>query len=357
MTPTGRLPLDADYLGNRLLGTKGLLTAEHPYHRYADVTHFLARREGRAVGRVSAAINHRFNEHTGESLGFFGFFEVEEDYEAAAALLDAARAWIADRGMKAMRGPGEYSNATHERQGVLIRGFDTPPTVECTHNPPYYGEFLERWGLAKVKDYHAYYIELDKVPVERLEHLERAVRERSGVQTRTADMDDFSAEVRRVIEVYNQAWADNWGFLPITPDEADAIADTLKPIVDPNLIRFASIDDKLVAMLGAFPDPNWALQPHWGPLGDSDPVRVARLLAERRHIPRVRLMFFGIVPGYRKMGIDALMYAETYRYAVSQRLQGDRGVAAARGQRPDSAPSQFAGGELYKTWRIYQREL
>ncbi len=161
-------PLDADLLGSKLLGAKGLLTAEHAYHDNAEVTHFLARRDGVVVGRCSAAINRRFNEYYGSKIGFFGFFEVEQDYAIARALLDAARGWIAEQGMTVMRGPGEYSNATHERQGILVDGFDTPPTVELTHNPPYYGEFLERWGLGKVMDYHASLIDLAHVPVERV---------------------------------------------------------------------------------------------------------------------------------------------------------------------------------------------
>ena len=117
-------PLTMDLLGNPILLAKGLLTAEHPYHRSAEVTHFLARRDGRAVGRVAASVNRRFNDYYGSKIGFFGFFEVEEDPEATSALLDAARAWLTERGMTAMRGPGEYSNATHERQGVLVEGFE-----------------------------------------------------------------------------------------------------------------------------------------------------------------------------------------------------------------------------------------
>ncbi|NTW29406.1 MAG: N-acetyltransferase [Coriobacteriia bacterium] len=352
-------PLNADLLGNRLLGTKGLLTAAHPYHKHAEVTHFLARRGGKAVGRISAAINRRFNDYYGaySALGSFGFFEVEDDYEAASALLDAARDWIAARGMTAMRGPGEYSNATHERQGVLIDGFDTPPTVDCTHNPPFYGEFLERWGLSKVKDYHAYIVDMATVPAERLAAVADAVRERSHVQTRTVNMKDFNAEVGRIIDVYNRAWANNWGFLPVTPEEADTVADTLRPIVDPGLIRFATVDDEVVASLGAFPDPNWALRPRWGLLGDSDPVRLARLLAMRRHIPRVRLMFFGIAPGYRMAGIDALLFDETYRYAVTRGYKTIEASLLLEDNDLILRPSQYVGGRRYKTWRIYERSL
>ena len=142
-------PLTGDLLSSRLLGLIGLLKPEHPYHRHAEVTHFLAKRGGQAVGRISAAINHRFNEHYKAKTGFFGFFEVINDYSVAEALLDKAKVWVTARGMTVLRGPGEYSNATHERQGILIEGFEYPPTMELTHNPPYYRDFVERYGFVK----------------------------------------------------------------------------------------------------------------------------------------------------------------------------------------------------------------
>ncbi len=352
-------PLNAELLGSRLLGMRGLLTSAHPYHRSATVTHFLARRDGHVVGRLSAAVNRRFNEYRAShaGIGFFGFFEVERDYEAAAVLLDAARGWLSDRGMTVMRGPGEYSNATHERQGVLVQGFDTPPTVECTHNPPYYMDYLERWGLSKAKDYHAYLIDLDHVPGGRLARLADAVRKRDRVETRTVDINDLAAEIGRVIEIYNQAWTENWGFLPLTPEEARAVADSLRPIIDPELVRFASIDGKLAAVLGAFPDPNWALRPRWGTLGDSDAVRVARLLRLRRRIPRLRLMFFGIVPGQRMRGIDALLFDETYRYAVSHGYSTIEASMLLEDNELVLRTARSVGGKRYKTWRIYERRL
>ena len=357
--PNWTPPLMADLLGSRLLGNKGILTAEHPYHSHAEVTHFLARRGGRVVGRVSASVNRRFNEYygVGTELGFFGFFEVEEDYRAAAALLDAAYEWISARGMSAMRGPGEYSNATHERQAVLVDGFDTPPTVECTHNPPYYGEFLERWGLSKVKDYHAYLIDLARVPEARLGRVARTARARGRFETRTVNMDDFSAEVRRIIDVYNEAWSANWGYLPITPEEADALADTLKPIVDPGLIRFALVEGEPVAVLGAFPDPYFALRPRWRWYGDSDPVRLTRLLLTRRHIPRIRLMFFGIRPRHRMAGVDALLFDETYHYAIQNGYQTCESSMLLEDNDLVMRASAFMGGERYKTWRIYERAI
>lgn len=350
-------PLTMDLLGNAMLGAKGLLTREHAYHDHAEVTHFIARRDGRAVGRVSAAVNHRFNEHYGVKLGFFGFFDVEDDQEAASALLDAASAWVKARGMTALRGPGEYSNATHERQGTLVEGFQYPPTVELTHNPEYYPSLIEGAGLAKVKDYVAYLIDFDDVPAERIHRLAEAVRKRGRIETRMVDMSRFEEEVRLIIWIYNQAWAENWGFLPITPGEADSLAETLKPIVDPGLVRFAYVDGEPAAVFGAIPDPNFALRLRRRWYGDSDLVRMARLLAKRRHIPNIRLMFFGILPAYRRLGIDALLFEELWRYAVPRGYKTGEPSMLLEDNEMVIRPSAAMGGREYKRWRIYEKAL
>ncbi len=169
-------PLKGDLLNGRLLGLTGILTKRHPYHDYSDVVHFLVWRDGCAVGRVSAAINRRFNEYHNTEIGFFGFFEVTNDIEATKALLDRACNWAKRREMKILRGPGEYSNATHERQGVLIDAFEYPPTVELTHNPPYYGELLEKYGFKKAKDYYAYLLDVKGPAPVRLAEIAKQVR-------------------------------------------------------------------------------------------------------------------------------------------------------------------------------------
>jgi GNAT superfamily N-acetyltransferase len=350
-------PLRMDLLGNRLLKVDGLLTPEHTYHKHADVTHFLAYRGDRIVGRVSAAINHRFNEFYDTKVGNFGFFECEDDQEAANALFDAARDWVAELGMDTLRGPGEYSNVTHERQGLLIDGFDTDPMVELTHNPPYYQRLVETYGFEKAMDYHAHMLDVAAPENPRLRKAAALVRKRRDIHTRCVDMKRFVEDVRQVITIYNEAWARNWGFLPITQDEADVLAETLKPIIDPGLVRFAYVDGDVAAVLGAFPDPNYALKPRWGLTGDSDAVRLARLLRVRRHIPRVRLMFFGIRPGFRRMGIDAVLFEEVLDHArstgvtecdISMLLETNDLVIRA---------AEFMGAERYKTWRIYDLPL
>jgi len=350
-------PLRGDLLGNRFLGLTGLLTPEHPYHRYAEVTHFLAWKYGKPVGRISASINKRFNDHYSTHIGFFGFFEVIHDYEVAKALLDRARAWVGDRGMTMLRGPGEYSNATHERQGILIEGFQYPPTIELTHNPPYYSEFLEQYGFRKAKDYYAYTLNVQTSTPPRLARLAEQVRQRRDIKTRPLILKNLRSDVRLIVKIYNESWTQNWGFLPITNEEAIVLANSLRLVVDPGLIRFAFVRGEPAAVLGALPDPNYVLRPRWHWYGDSDIVRVARLLWKRRHIPLIRLMFFGIRPNFRKLGIDAILFSEVKKYAIRRNYQECEASLLLEDNHLILRPSEFMGAQRYKTWRVYDLPL
>jgi hypothetical protein len=334
----------------------GLLTPAHPYHRHAEVTHFLAWHDGTPVGRVSAAINRRFNEYHAARVGFFGFFDVVEDYEVARALLDRVRGWVGDRGMTLLRGPGEYSNATHERQGVLVEGFQSPPTVEMTHNPPYYARFLEQYGFSKAKDYHGFWFDAQRPLPPRLEKLAERVRRRRDIETRPLALKSLGAEVRLIVKIYNEGWSNNWGFLPITDEEAGTLVDSLGMIIDPGLIRFAFIYGEPAAVIGALPDPYYCLRPRWRWYGDSDLVRVARLLLTRR-IPRVRVIFFGIRPGFRHLGIDALLYYEVMGYLARQGYREFEASMLLEDNHLILSAMRFTGGQHYKTWRIYDLPL
>lgn len=351
-------PLRGDLLGSRILGLTGLLTPAHPYHETAEVTHFVARRGRELLGRVSAAVNGRFNAHHGTNLGFFGFFETAPDYGIAEALLDQARAWLGKRGVEAMRGPGGYSTATHEpHQGVLVQGFNTPPTVELTHTPPYYGEFLERYGLRKVKDYYAYWFTPSGAVDPRLERLVAGARARRGITTRSMDMGRLEGEVALMVAIYNEAWAENWGFLPITEAEAQALARSLKAIADPELIRFAYVQGEPAAMIGAIPDPNVLLRPRWNPLLDHDLVRAGRLLLFRRRIRTGRIMFFGIRPPYRKLGVDAVLFHEVLSLGWAKSYRGGEGSMLLEDNDLILRACEAMGGQRYKTWRIYEMPI
>lgn len=259
--------------------------------------------------------------------------------------------------MTILRGPGEYSTATHERQGILIDGFQYPPTIELTHNPPYYSEFLERYGFSKAKDYHAYILNIQTPTPSRLIRLAEQVKLRGNIETRPLNLKNLFSEVRLIVKIYNEAWAQNWGFLPLTDEEAVALANSLRPVVDPSMIRFAFIQGEPAGVLGAFPDPYYALRPQWRWYGDSDLVRVARLLWMRRRIPFIRLMFLGICPGFRKLGIDALLFSEVKEYAMQKGYQKCEASLLLEDNHLILSPAEFMGAQRYKAWRIYDLPL
>ncbi|MDP2917809.1 MAG: hypothetical protein Q8O16_07780 [Dehalococcoidia bacterium] len=350
--------LDAELLGSRLLGVKGLLTPEHPYHRHAEVTHFMAWRGKEPVGRISATINREYNEYHGTWLGFFGFFEVINDYEVASTLLDCARTWVAERGMAVLRGPGEYSNSTHERQAVLIEGFQYPPTSQLTHNPPYYAEFLERYGFKKTKDYLAYIAKRGNggINIALMRKLAKKV-DRTGIETRPIVIKDLRAEVQLIVKLYNAAWAKNWGFLPISDEEGDAIADSLRLIIDPEMVRFAYVNGEPAAVIGIIPDPNYALRPRWRWYGDSDLVRLIRLLWMRKRIRHTRGMFFGIKPEFRNLGIPAVVGSEIADRVVKKGYVDCDASLILEDNTAIIKIIELFGCRYYKRWRIYDLPL
>jgi len=350
-------PLNGDLLGNRLLGLKGLLSTKHPYHHHAEVTHFMAWYGKRPVGRISAAINKQYNEYHNTSLGFFGFFEVINDFEVARVLLDHAKNWVKKRDLAVLRGPGEYSNSTHERQGILIDGFQYPPTVELTHNPPYYAQFLERYGFRKAKDYLAYITERDSANIALIRRLAQRVSKSLNIETRAIVRKELKAEVRLILNIYNEAWAQNWGFLPISAEEGDALADTLRFIIDPGLVRFAFLNGEPAAVIGIIPDPNYALRPRWRWYGESDLIRLARLLIMRRRIPRTRGMFFGIKPKFRKLGIPVILANEIADYLLTQHYEDFDGSLILEDNEEIIKIIDIFGGKYYKRWRIYDLPL
>jgi len=256
-----------------------------------------------------------------------------------------------------LRGPGEYSNATHERQGILVEGFNSEPTFDLTHNPPYYAGLLENYGFRKSKDYLAYLFNRNNTRFELIKRLAQKVSKDIELTTRSAVMKNLKEEIRLIVEIYNAAWSQNWGFLPIPKEEADSIADSLSLIIDPNLVRFGFIEGKPAAVIGFIPDPNYALRPRWKWYGDSDFVRITRLLLMRRHIPRTRGMFFGVKPEYRSLGIPAILTKELLDYMLPQHYQESDGSLILEDNEAIIKVLEVFGGQPYKRWRIYDLPL
>jgi GNAT superfamily N-acetyltransferase len=339
----------------RMVVNKALDRRKHPFHKHAEVAYFLAERGGETVGRIAAFVNRLHNETHGERTGFFGFFEAEDRAETARALVDAAAAWLRERGMESMRGPFNFStNEEVSSPGILIDGFDMPPFVTMSHNPRYYGALMEAAGLAKLKDLVAYRIPSPDAP-ERLKRGVDAMLKRHGATIRSLDMKNFEREVGIVKDIYNSAWSLNWGFVPFTDEEFAYVANDMKSIVDPALCLIAEVKGEPVGFSLALPDINQALR-HL-PSGRLTPLNVLKLLWYQRKVDALRVITLGFRPGYQHQGLGAAFYLKTF-------LNGaERGYKTAEGSwiLEDNWEMRQAldkqGAYVYKTYRIYETAL
>ena len=334
--------------------------AKHPFHQHAEVAYFVAERGREVVGRIAAIVNHRHNEFHEDRVGFFGLFESVDDPGVARALVDTAAEWVRARGMDTLRGPMNLStNEEISSPGVLVEGFDTPPSVAMSHNPPYYGRLLEGAGLARAKDLLAYWMGTNEAP-ERLVRGAERLEKREGVTLRPLRMDRLADEVRLIQGIYNSAWARNWGFVPMTDEEFQYIARDLKSVVDPDLVNIAEKDGEAVGFSISLPDLNRALKhlPDGRLFPFGLPTGLIRFLWHKRRIDSARIMTLGLRPEYQKSsGLGTLMYLNTFR--VAQRKGYATGEASwiLEDNLLMRQALEKVGFVEYKRYRVYDRAL
>jgi GNAT superfamily N-acetyltransferase len=343
---------DPHWIPPLISDVKTLLTpGKNPFFEHGQIRSFLAVRDGRAVGRVSAIRNRRHEEFHQEATGFFGFFECERDPEAAAGLLDAVREHLRGEGLSQFLGP--VNPSTNEECGVLVDGFETPPMVMMTHNPPYYDELLQGCGLRKARDLLAYFMEEKerRIP-ERVARGAALIRKRLGnVTVRPLDKKRFLREVEAFRRVYNSAWEKNWGFVPMTDAELDHMARQLKPVVDPVLVRIAEVDGEPVAFALGLPDMNQALKHARGKLF---PLGLLKILWYARKIRRVRILALGVLEEYRGTGLDVLLYHDLFAEGMAKGYTQGEFSWILEDNLPMVRPLEQFGARLYKTYRLYQ---
>ena len=325
---------------------------KNPFFQHAEGQLFLAQRQGQPVGRIAAVINQAHDYQHHERAGFFGFFECLADaQDAAAALFQAAEAWVRQRGATFLRGPVNLS--TNELDcGLLIEGFESPPVFHSSYNPPYYATLIEASGLTKCKDLLAFIRYYEPPPGPRHQQVIARLQKRQRVTIRPVNMRDFQAEVGRITAVYNDAWSENWGFVPITDAEAQHMARDLKLAVLPDLTLLAEVDGEVVGCFVALPDLNQILRHLHGHL---TPWGLVRFLYQRRRIRSVRVAMMGVKKRYRRLGIDQLLLAESWkrapRYGVTH---GELGWVLEDND-PMIRSLQEIEARPYKRYRLYQK--
>jgi GNAT superfamily N-acetyltransferase len=333
-----------------------LTRALNPYFRHGEAEYFLAWRDGRVVGRVSAQVDHAFNEYHGSRQGMFGFLEFEEDPEVLDALLAAAERWLRGRGCEQMVGPMDFS--INDESGVLVEGFERQPLVRQPWHPPYYQRLCEGAGLEKAMDLFSWKLQIesresgDLLPI--LFELDEKARSEHGVTFRKMTRRGLRADMDRFAEVYNAAWSQNWGFVPYSKQDLDAEAINLQLVYSPGWFMVAEKDGETIAVAITVMDINQVLKKMNGRLF---PTGWWHYLNRNRIVDRVRVGFLGVKPEYQHTGVAAALYVEHFETAaVSPLKRGEAGWILETNEAMNRG-LEAMDGEIVKKYRVYQRAL
>jgi len=325
----------------------------NPFWKHSERDLYLVYRNEHLVGRVAAIVDQNFIEFWKENTGYFGFFECEEDVEAAKALFDAVRNFQREKGMEKFIGP--MNPSTNDECGFLLEGYYSSPVIMMTYTPEYYHELAKASGLVKAKDLYAYYVNTDDAPLEYLERICSIVRRRvHDIKIRCVNMKDFSNEVKKIQEVYNDAWSPNWGFVPMTDAEFKEIANNLKPLIVPELVFILELNNVPAGVSLTVPNYNEILKKVKGKLG---PIGMLKFLYYRSKIKEVRLVIMGVRRQFQKMGLESLLYLESFKAGKRLGYKGGELSWTLEDNYEVNNGIKKMGGKLYKKWRMYQGSI
>ncbi len=348
---------DPAWVQNLLLLQREVFSeSKNPFFEHGEARLFLVLRDGETVGRISGQIDRLHNEHHCERAGFFGFFECANDADAGMALLEAAENFVRGQGMERIRGPLNFS--INEELGLLVDGFEHPPMVAMTHALPYYGSLIEHAGFEKCVDLLAYRWDVQRPPERTIAAGEKA-RAVPGLTLRKVNLWKLRRDVDILLDVFNDAWNDNWGFVPATPREARKLADDLRLIADTNIAIIAEINGEPAGMVVAIPNLYEAIRDFRGHLG---PLNAARLLwrLKVRGVQSGRIMLYGVKRKFwtrELVGLPYLLLYELYLGAKKRRytLAEESWVVDSNARL--AALMRYWGAEVYKRYRIYEKAL
>ena len=325
---------------------------KNSFFRHSEARLFLAYQNSSPVGRISAHTNVKHNETHGENTGFFGFFECIDDAATAQSLFDAAEGWLRLKGCSSITGPASFT--INDEYGLLIDGFDSLPVVMMSYNPPYYQHLIEESAFEKVHDLWAYELFSDSAPPDSVFEKAKAAEASGEYIFRGPDMKNFKDEALAVRGIFNAAWSENWGAVPMTEGEFLALAKELKMILDPDFLIIAEKDGKPVGFSLAIPNVNEALRHANGRLF---PVGLLKFLWHKRHIKMLRVLAMGVEKEHRKKGVDAVFYIRTYERAIRKGYERGELSWILESNKPMNRVLQKLGARVYKTYRVYRRTL
>jgi GNAT superfamily N-acetyltransferase len=333
---------DKNYVPELHIAQRDLLSpGKHPFHVVA--------------GRIAAIINGNHNAFKKVNEGFFGFFDVPDNAETAAALFNAAETWLKNNGATTIKGP--VNPSTNEPCGLLVEGFNSPPVAMMTYNKPYYAGLITANGYQKSVDLLAYKLTsegVDQRTIDLKELLLKRLQSR-GISIRTINMKDFANEVSKVLQVYNAAWQENTGFVPMTENEFRYLAKDLKMVLDKDFCLLAEHNGKVIGFALAIPDINQVLIKI--KRGRLFPTGIFKLLFGLKKIDFIRVLALGVTADYRKLGIEACFYAEIIQQAFKKGIKGAEASWILEHNEMMNNGLIKLNGEMYKRYRIFEKAL
>lgn len=332
--------------------------SRNPYFEHGEAEYFIAERDGEPVGRITAQVDQRWDEYQGGSDGMFGFFETVDDPAVAAALLDAASEWVAGHSRERILGPMDFT--TNDELGLLVEGYELRPMILQPWHPPYYRELVEGRGFIKTMDLLMWWLALGDLKEGMKFHpaiheAAEKVESEHGIRIRNMNRRDLPNEVRRFMGVYNEAWGDNWGFVPVTEAEADFQAKNLKQVLDERWTMIAEREDgEVVGAALTLPDINQVMAKLNGRLL---PFGWLRFLLGRRKIDRVRVFALGVKPAYQHTGVAAALYIRHLEEASPDGVYGGETGWILEVNEAMNRAMEGMGGKIVKRYRIYGKQL
>jgi hypothetical protein len=326
--------------------------SKHPFWKFSERELYLARRGSETVGRIAAIVDGNHNQYHNEKMGVWGFFECRNDFEAAAELFKAVESWAREKGMTFLRGP--LNPSMNYECGMLIEGFEQAPTIMMPYNPPYYMELIDSNGFEKEKDLITLWFNEWDQPSARLQRLARRLKRNNRMTIRPLNLKNLNEEIKLFNSIFNECWAENWGFVPMTDEEMRESVKDLPKIADPDLIYFTYYDDDPAGVAMILPDATPLLRRLNGRLG---PIGLIKLALHRKEIRGLRGIVWGYKKRYQRLGAALMAWDHGYRKfrekgykycELGWNLEDNRGI-----NRLDTE----IGGTINKRYRIYRKDL
>lgn len=347
--------LDYEYLGFKLLGIKGFFETDNLFYKHSEMCFFLAFENDQLVGRCNAFVNHRHNEKWQDKVGFFGQFESIDDQTVANSLLDAVAAWLQDHGMDTIRGPQNLP-VNEATPGLLTEGFDSRPVMYYHYNKPYYEKLIRNWGFRPVERVLSWEAPVMNPMEEKLQRVSQKVIDRFEVTLETWDERPLAVRKQEMLEIYNDAWDDNFGFVPFTQEEFYRIIDDMLLIMDKKLFVFLYVKGEPAAFFGGVPNITERMEIIPG-FRRCELLRAAKMLLTKHKVKGFRLGYLGVRKKFRKMGLDGVMVWKQKQYAQARKYEYcDMGWVLEHNTMAVRLV-EISKGKLSKAYTIFDKKL